>query len=181
MSTLTVPQASFKYRMGAAIPGDVNRTHPASVEPNYNDATNPVLQAGLACVVNSAKNGVRGMASGDTGVTTIYGVAVRAYPLQQPTGDASFGAQAFGLENLAAGAAIDVIRDGYVMVQIPSSQTPGKGDACFIWVAASGSGHVQGGFENATSAGNTASITNAVFNGPPDANGYVEILIRNNA
>lgn len=172
---VTIPQNSFAFRMGAGFAGDVNRTHPASVEPAFNDAANPVLSAGLACLINAGKNGVRQVAAGDTAVTKIYGVAVRAYPLQDPGTSNPYGATGQGAEALPSGQAIDVLRSGYI--NVPVVGNPGKGDAVFVWVAASGGGHTQGGFEAAASAGNTAAIANAQFNGAPDSNGITEIVV----
>ena len=175
MTAPTIPQNSFKYRMGAGIPGDVNRSHPASIEPNFNDATNPVVSAGLACLVNSAKNGVRQVAAGDTGVTKIYGVTVRAYPTQDKGTAYDFGGQAQGLEPLPAGQNVDVLRSGYI--NAPIVGTPGKNDPVYVWVAAASGAHIQGGFEASASGGNTAAIANAFFNGAPDSNGYGEIVV----
>ncbi len=175
MATVTVPQNSFKYRMGASFPGDVNRTHPASVEPVLNDPTLPLLFAGLACLINAAKTGVRQFAAGDTAVTKIYGVGVRAFPIQQQVADGVWGYQQQGLQSLPAGTPIDVLRDGYIMGLV--NGTPGKNDPVFVWCAASSGAHVQGGFEQNTSGGNTAAVTNAFFNGPPDANGYGEVVV----
>lgn len=172
---VAIPQNSFTFRMGAGFPGDVNRTHPASVEPALNDATVPVLTAGLACLVNAGKNGVRQVAAGDTAVTKVYGVAVRAYPLQDTGTSSSFGAVSQGTGSLPSGQAIDVLREGYINVPIVGA--PKKGDAVFVWCAASGAGHTQGGFEAAASAGNTAAITNAYFNGAPDTSGFGEIFV----
>jgi hypothetical protein len=175
---VTTPQASFQYRMGAGIPGDINRTHPVTSEPNLNDATYPVALPGLACTINAAKNGVRSFQAGDTALTSIWGVASRAFPIQDTGAGETYGGVGFGNGPLPVSAAIDVVRDGYIMAQVPAGQTPGKGDACYIWCAASTGNHVQSGFENAASGGNTAAITNAVFNGAPDSNGYVEVIVR---
>lgn len=177
MSVLTpIPQNSFLYRMGASFPGYVNRLHPANVEPVLNDPTLPVLQAGLACLINSAGNGVRQVGAGDTAVTKIYGVAVRAFPIQDPgLADNQWGGVGQGPAALPAGTPIDVLRLGYIGCFI--NGTPKKNDPVFVWVAASAAPHIQGGFEAVASAGNTAAVTNAFFNGPPDANGYGEAVI----
>lgn len=172
---VTIPQNSFGFRMGAGFQGDVNRSHPASIEPNLNDAVAPVLSAGLACLVNAAKNGVRQVAPGDTAVTKLYGVAVRAYPLQDTGTSNAYGATGQGSEALPAGQAIDVLRFGYI--NVPINGAPGKGDPVFVWVAASAGVHTQGGFEAAANGGNTAAVTNAVFNGAPDSNGIGEIVV----
>jgi hypothetical protein len=177
MTVLTpIPQNSFKYRMGAGFPGDINRAHPASVEPVLNDATNPVLTSGLACVINATGDGVRQMAAGDNGVTKLYGIAVRAWPLQDPgTADNQWGGSGQGVAALPAGVPIDVMRLGYINTFINGA--PKKNDVCYVWVAASAAPHIQGGFEAASDGGNTATIANAFFNGPPDANGYGEVII----
>jgi hypothetical protein len=175
---MTVPQNSFTYRMGAAFPGDVNRTHPTSIEPVLNDKTLPVLQPGMAALINAAKTGVRQAAATDTAAGMLYGIAVRAFPRLDTGLGAAFGASGEGTGTLPADAAIDVCRAGYIMVQVPVGATVGKGDPAFLWVAASGSGHTQGGFEVAASAGNTMALNNVIFNGPPDANGYAEVQIR---
>jgi hypothetical protein len=177
---MTVPQNSFTYRMGAAFPGDVNRTHPVSVEPVLNDKTVPVLKPGMGALINSAKTGVRQAASGDTTAMALYGIACRAFPAQDPGSAGVYGATDLGVASLPKDDVIDVCRDGYIMVQVPVGATCGKGDPAFLWVAASASGHVQGQFEVAASAGNTNALSNVIFNGPPDANGYAEVHIRNN-
>lgn len=176
-----VPQFSYKYRMGAGFPGDVNRTHPASIEPVFNDGTLGVPYAGLAALINSAGTGIRAVATGDTGVTVLYGVTCRAYPFQQPTPDATFGQQNVGLESLPLGYVVDVLRLGYITVPIVGTAT--KNGAVFVWVGASTGSHVQGGFEAAAASPNTAAISNAFFNGPSDlstnaSTGYGEIVVR---
>lgn len=160
--------------MGAGFPGDVNRMHPAWIEPCQQNAANPVAAPGLVCVVDPATNTVRGAASGDTGITTIYGIAVRSFPTQQTSGgpNATLGASA-----LNAQQPLDVLRAGYIMAQVTSG-TPRKGDPVFVWVAATAGNNVQGSVRTSASAGNTAAITNAFFNGPTDANGVAEIVVR---
>lgn len=166
---------AYQFRMGAGFPGDVNRTHPASIEPCLADTTTPPTAFGQGVLINSATQGVRPFGAADASATAVvtYGVTVRPYPFQQSSAS-NFGAAALGSAIPPAGA-IDVLRAGYIMAQVPAGQTPVKGGAVYIWCAASSGSHVQGGFEASASAGNTALIANATFNGSPDASGNVEI------
>lgn len=165
---------AFQFRMGAGFPGDVNRTHPASIQARLNDGTNPVPFYGAACKFNGASNDVRAMASGDASDTAadIAGVAVRPFPYQQRTGGdaASF---ASGVPD--SKSALDVMNQGHILV--PVVGTPNLGDPVYVWCAASGGGHLQGGFEAVISSGSTLLLRNAYFNGPPDATGVGEIVI----
>jgi len=167
---------SFLFRMGAGFAGDVNRTHPTSIEADLIDANAPPTAYGQPVLVDATTQGVRPFAAGDTGVTAAYGVTVRAFPIQQtsaPSGN--FAPAALGAATPPTSGVIDVMRSGYIMGQVPAGQATVKNGAVYVWCAASTGVHVQGGFENAASGGNTAALTNAVFNGVPDASGNVEI------
>lgn len=172
--------AAFQFRMGAGFAGDVNRTHPASIEPAMNDSTNPIASPGLACLATTS-NTVRGIIAGDNALTSIYGVAVRPYPFQVAAAS-NYGAQSFGSASFAAGQPLDVLRRGYIMVQIPAAQAavPTKGSAVFLWYAASNGAHVQGGFEAQATGGSTDALDTVAyqFNGPADANGIVELMLK---
>lgn len=177
--TITYPYTTLQYRMAAGFPGDVNRSHPASVIPAVNSATAPVLYPGQGCVVDTATNTIRALAAGDTAVTDLYGITVRSYPTQVSSASA-YGSTSFGVGTLPAGQAVDVLRQGYILGQLNASAgVPTKGGAVFIWVAATSGGHTQGGFETAASAGNTLALDTAKYqyNGSADANGVVEISI----
>ena len=156
--------AAFTYRMGAGFPGDVNRTHPASILPGLIDAANPPLLYGNPALINPASGGYRQVLGTDTAVTQIDAVVVRPYPVQQLSGGPS---AAFGVGAPPVSGVADFLEWGFVMVKVVG--TPTKKGAVFVWVAASSGAHVQGGFESVASGANTIAITNAVFNGPPDA------------
>jgi hypothetical protein len=166
---------AFQFRMGAGFAGDVNRTHPASIEPALNDATNPVAFAGSAAIVNTSANSVRTPLAGDTALTDIWGVLVRAYPLQQSTSTLAYAQANFG--SIAPGTVqpVDVLRSGYILVPVNGTVT--KGGAVFIWVAASSGAHVQGGFESAATGGSTMALTTGrcYWNGPADSSGIAEL------
>lgn len=167
---------AFTYRMGAGFPGDVNRTHPASILPGLQDTTNPVLLYGNPVVINTSANSYREVLVSDTAVTTIAGVLVRPYPTQQTTGGMS---SSLGAATPPVSGVVDVINDGFVMVRCNNfaAAQPTKGGAVHIWIAASTGAHVQGGFESAASVGNTIDISNARFNGPADSNGVCELQV----
>lgn len=165
---------AFQFRMGAGFAGDVNRSHPMSIEPVKIDAAAPPLGYGLAVVVDPTTQGVRQMAAGDTALTDIYGIAVRPFPSQGNT--LADGSAPFGGGTPPASGAMDVLRSGYIMVPIVG--TPVKGAAVNVWVAATGGGHVQGGFEAATSGGNTITLSasTTTFQGGVDSNGIGEVI-----
>lgn len=169
--------ASINYRMGAGYPGDVNRTHPCSILPGLMDTTNPVRLYGDPVLINTAANSYRGFIATDTAVVKIDGILVRPYPTQQTTGGM---AAAFGAAVPPVGPAVcDVLNEGFIMVRCNNfaAAPPTKKGAVFVWVTATSGVHIQGGFESVANGANTVAITNAQFNGPPDASGVCEIQV----
>lgn len=164
---------AYTYRMGAGFPGDVNRAHPFSIEPTLMSSAAPVAEYGLAVVIDPANNRVRAVAPGDTGITSIYGVAVRPFPTQQMTGGPNSALEAAPVNTAQP---LDVMRWGYVMVKVTNG-TPRKGDPAFVWVAATSGANIQGSFRTSASSGNTAALANAYFNGPADASGVAELVV----
>lgn len=171
---------AFQFRMGAGFPGDVNRTHPVTIEPTLIDASAPPAFYGEGVIVDATTQGVRPLNSvavgGDVNVTQLYGVTVRPFPIQQASAS-NFGAAALGAAAPPTSGQIDTMRAGYIIVSIPAGQNPSKGDPVYIWTAASSGAHVQGGFEAVIDHGTntTPALTGITFNGHPDANGNVEI------
>lgn len=166
---------SYDSRMPTGFPGDVNRTHPFSVLPGLmNSSVQAPRLYGDGVLIDTATNSYRGLVAGDTAVTVLDGVAVRPYPTQQTAGGMS---AVFGVGVPATNQPLDVLNDGYILVKVNNGGTPTKKGAVFIWVAANSGNHVQGGFESAASAGNTAAISNCFFNGPPGADGVTEMVI----
>jgi hypothetical protein len=169
---------AFTYRMPAGNPGDVNRSHPASVEPVLWDATNPPTFYGQAVVVDATSKNVRACGTvDDSALTDIYGVAVRPYPIQQSTGGMS---SAFGNAVPPVNQPGDVLKSGYIMVPVSNAGVPVKGGAVFVWAKPNNAGHVQGGFETAATGGSTIAlpINSYSWNGGPDANGVAELIVR---
>lgn len=166
---------AFPFRMPAGFPGDVNRTHPFSVEPGVNDPDDPVTFYGQAVVVDAANNSIRRVLAGDAALTKIYGVSVRPYPIQQSSGGM---ASSFGAATPPLDQPIDVLRSGYIMVPVVGEPT--KGGPVYVWIAASDADHVQGGFEAEETPGSTILLADPVgsisFNGPPDEYGVTELV-----
>lgn len=166
---------AYGFRMGAGFPGDVNRTNPFSVTPNLINTTTPPRLYGDPVVVDTATNSVRGMVAGDTAVTRIKGIAVRPFPVQQQTGGMS---AAIGAAAPPVSGVMDVLEGGFAIVKVNSgASSVTKDGPVYVWVAANSGAHVQGGFEQAASGGNTAAIANARYTGPCDASGITEIQV----
>lgn len=164
------------YRMAAGFPGDVNRTHPASIMPGLTNTTTPPRHYGDALLVNSADSTYRGILSTDQSATAapIAGVIVRSYPTQQTTGGM---ASAFGIGVPPASGVLDNLREGYIFVKIPPGVNVVKGGTPYVWCAVDSGNHLQGAFEGAASAGNTIPVSNARFTGPADSTGVVELEV----
>ena len=165
---------AFAFRMGAGFAGDVNRTHPASIEPCLIDDAAPPTAYGQAVLVDATTQGVRPFAAGDQSDTVAagYGMTVRPYPIQQSSAS-NYGEANMGEAVPPVKGIIDVLRAGYIMGKVVGS--PVKGAAVYVWAAASSGAHVLGGLESAYSSGNTTQLKNATFNGSPDAAGVVEV------
>ena len=166
---------AFTYRMGAGFPGDVNRTHPASILPGLINTAHPVLLYGNPVLVDAES--YRQLLSTDTAVTAIAGVMVRPYPTQQTTGGmtATIGAAVPPVSGVC-----DVINEGFVLTTCGNFAAAPceKGGAVYVWIAASTGNHVQGTFEaGAGGAGDTILLTNARWNNAPDANGVAEVQV----
>jgi hypothetical protein len=169
---------AITFRMGAGFPGDINRGHPASIQPCQIDLANPPTAYGQAVVIDAASEGVRPIGAGDNALTEIWGVTARPYPIQQSTTANQYGEVPYGGAGVPTQQPIDVVRGGYVMVQVGIlNGAPSKGGPVFIWFAASGGGHVQGGFEGAAGASTIALSAAYFWNSPPDATGVAELIL----
>src|ERR1039458_1133298 len=133
---------AFAFRAGAGFPGDVNRGHPASIQPCSIDASAPPTQYGQAVVVDPTTQGVRPIVAGDSALTWIWGVVCRPYPFQQSTTSLSYGAANFGVAGVANAQPIDVMTGGYMIVSVSSVYgAPVKGAPVFIFYNPTGAGH----------------------------------------
>lgn len=167
---------AFQFRMGAGFAGDVNRTHPATIEPVLIDAAAPPTAFGQATLVDPTTQGVRPFTTGDAS-QALYGVTVRPYPFQQANASTDFGAAAIGASAPPVTGVLDVLRAGYIMVNLPFGGTTVKNGNVYVRVAATSGLHIIGSFEAAADGANNVLITNAKFNGTPDASGNVELMV----
>lgn len=168
---------AFQFRMGAGFPGDINRTHPFSVLPGLMNETNPVRQYGDPVLIDSATNSYRGFIAGDSAVTKLDGILVRSFPTQQMSGGM---AADLGSATPPTEGVVDILEDGFIMVRCHNhvANPPSKGSPVFVRVAATAGLLVQGGLHAADDGANAIQVTNAMWNGPADANGVAEIRVR---
>ena len=169
---------AFQFRMGAGFAGDVNRTHPAEIEPALIRAATPPTAYGQIVVVGTG-NAVRPLAVADASDAvelTPFGMTVRPYPAQQSSAS-NYGAAALGASTPPTTGTIDVCRAGLVLAQLNAGVTaPVKGGRVYVWCAATAGDHIQGGLETEASAGNTVELDSRyTYNGPADASGIVEV------
>lgn len=169
---------AITYRMVAGFPGDVNRTHPASIEPVLIDAGDPPTAYGQLVVVDAATEGVRPIGAGDGALTDGYGITVRPWPQQQASAT-NYGQADFGSATPPANGIMDVAKQAYIMVVCnnAAANPPVKGQPVYVWYAASAGNHVQGGFEAAATGGSTFELpADVTWNGGADANGVAELV-----
>ena len=167
---------SFQFRMGAGFPGDVNRSHPANIEPNLADGSTPPNYFGDVGV-RSSTGTIRAVTSGDTSEAIGFGVVVRPYPVQAASAT-NYGTAAYGVGSPVADTPIDLLTHGYIIVKVNSNASSiVNGSQVYVWSAAASGAHVPGQFEGTNPSGSGFTVTGAYFRGPADANGYVEIVL----
>lgn len=165
----------FKFRMNAGSPGEVNRSHPCTIEPALIDASAPPTAYGQAVVVDPTTQGVRPLVAGDSALTDIYGITVRPYPLQQNSASPSLGAA-----TPPTSGVIDVLRSGYILVQGYTGISTVKGGNVYIIVSVTSGVYVQGYFSATSAPGGSTTIEitgndKTSFNGTQDAVNVVEV------
>lgn len=177
---MAVRDVAFTYRMGAGFPGDVNRTHPAEIEPALTLATNtPFFAYGQMGIFDGTANAIKpiGVAQQSDSVALVpFGALVRPFPTQQKAAS-NYGAAAIGGATPPNAGIQDFARNAMIMVQLNTGvAAPIKGGRVWIWAAATSGNHIQGGYETVASAGNTVQLDpRYTYNGPPDAAGVVEL------
>jgi hypothetical protein len=157
---------SYQFRMPAGIPGDINRAFAATVEAAIVSGATPgkFSNYGLAGVINAADGAFRVVAAGDT---VAYGFLARPFPTNSSQ-------DALGTSTPATSGAADVLRRGYMTVKLYGATAAAKGGKAWIRIQNAGAGQIIGGVEAASDAANTIDA-NAVFMGPADSDGNVEI------
>jgi len=174
VGTRRTHDTSFQFRMGAGFQGAVNRSHPVTIEPCLIDTTSgaPPTYYGEAVVADgAAPNGVRVPKTGDT-AASIYGFAVRPFPIQQSSGGMT---ATYGTAVPPTNQPLDVMRSGYMIVLLQGAAPAFKGSLIQVTTIA-GSGYVVGGVSVDTVAGTQVALdAKSSFNGPADSAGLVEI------
>lgn len=168
---------AITYRMGGGVPGDVNRSHPASILPVLINTTSPPRAYGELCLFDTT-NGVRAIIAADQSDSTavvIAGAAVRSFPTQQASGGMS---ASLGSATPPVSGVMDLLREGYIICKMKAGVTVKKGDPVWVWAVATSGANILGELQAASSASNTVPISNARFWGPADASGNVEVEVR---
>lgn len=169
---------AYLQRMPAGIPGMVNRNWAdLAVFPEVQDADLPATVYGNAVKIGTNNLGVSPLTTGDT-AGDIYGVLVLPFPLQ------GYSVTGYGSVQLGPQSAVpptqgpvDVLKTGAITVSLKGDAPAVKGAPAYIWVAASTGTHVIGGWEAAADGGNTIAAP-AIFRGPADSSGNVEIIFQ---
>lgn len=155
---------TFLYRMPAGIPGAVNRMQDATILPEIIDSGTPPTAFGKPVKLVSGK--VQPIASGDA-ATDVYGFLVRAYP-------ATASQDGLGTSTPATSGIANVLKRGFMTVKLDEG-TAVKGAAVYVRVTAN-TGPTRPVGNLATAADSAKCVvTGAVFMGPADADGNVEI------
>lgn len=158
----------FLYRMPSGIPGAVTRVGaPTTIEPNIILGTNPPLLYGIPVAIDPSTGKIRPIGAGDT-VANVYGILVRAFPMGS-------SGNALGAAVPPTSGAIDVLKAGYINVNVNGSGTPVKNSVVYVRTVANGGNTIIGGIEAASDSTNSFALTGAYFTGAKDANGNCEI------
>jgi hypothetical protein len=160
---------AFISRMPAGIPGTLSRSAAQStvetVEITPSGSANAPTSYGVATVIDSVTGQLRLPDATDTAVT---GVLVRPFPTNS-------GQDGLGTSTPPTKGAVDRLKRGYISVLLSGATQPVKDGAVFARIQTPSAGKFVGGFEAVADGGNTVTVPNAYFTGPPDASGNVEI------
>ena len=154
---------AYTFRMPSGIPGDVSRKSHSTIEP-VNLGVNAFAGYGLFAKIVNGK--LEPIGAGDA-TTDVYGLLVRAYPVQSST-------NALGVAVPPTSGVIDVLRRGYMTIKCNAGTSALNGQV-YVRVAAAAAGKPIGGIEAAADGANTIAITGARFMHAADAQGNVEI------
>lgn len=159
---------AYTFRMPAGFAGDLQRAEIATIETQQiNSAAPPTvfgvavkLVGGLVTPINN---------SADT-AALVYGINLRAYPIQ------GNGSDPLGTSTPPTSGVVDVLKRGYVNVNLGGTTAAAKGGLVYVRVATPSAGKPLGGFEAAADSTNTVVLPgNTYFTGPADAYNVTEI------
>lgn len=154
------------YRMPAGIAGAISRPQDLTVEPHVLDSTKPFAAYGLGGKIAGGK--FVPLEAGDA-ATVMAGIFVRPYPTaSQPDKVRQIGS-GFNFTG-------DNMKRGYVTVNIGGNASAVDLNApVYMRVGTPTEASPLGAFLAAADGANTVQVTNAVFNGPGDADGNIEL------
>ena len=167
----------IKYNMPSGIPGAISRAGGGvvlDVEPVSLSSAAPLPYYGLAGQIDADGN-FRAMDSADT---NIYGFLSRPFPQNATATSGYFGSTPQGTpavppQNGGEGAAM---RAGYMTVKLYGATAAAKNGIVYVRVDNEDADHPLGGCEAADDGANTIAV-NAIFQGPADDSGNVEISV----
>lgn len=158
---------AYQFAMPSGIAGDVSRAQHATIEAQLLDTTGYPLAYGVPVKMVAGK--IRGITTGDTVSTRVYGFYVRPYPTNS-------GQDALGAQTIPASGICNILVRGYMMVFVGfNAAGASKGSAVYARVGVAFRTLPLGEVEGATDAGDTFAIPNCYFMGPTDAQGINEI------
>jgi hypothetical protein len=166
---------AFTFRMQAGIPGEVSRfqTLGTTISQELQNNATPVTEYGVPVIINNS--GVRPVIATDLTADAEVGFTVRPFPGGDITVAFPGGSVPFGSGTPAARGIIDVLRRGFMSVQLGGSAAPQRQSSVWVWTAASSGAHVQGHVESVDPTTSGFKINRAFFRGPADAQGNTEI------
>lgn len=157
----------FKLQMPFPAPGTVARPNVQTIEPQIQSATAPVVLFGVP--VKMVAGRATAIAPADT-ATVVYGFSVRTWPGQDFTFAPAFG----NAVPPGANFPIDILRRGYIMVQV-NAGTPAAQGPVYMRIATPSGAKVIGGIEAVADGANTVVIVGATFQGLVDENSVAEV------
>ena len=157
---MSIDAIAFKAPSGFA--GQLSR--PTAPFTNISEVTSAITNFGDVVDLTSGK--VQPITSGST---VVFGIAVRAFPIQsQVFPNAAIGAGAY-----AANTVADILKNGYIIVKVVG--TANVGDTAYVVTNASTAGHPVGSIV-ASSTG--AIAIGAVFNTAANSEGFAELHVQ---
>ena len=164
----------ISFRAPSTYPGDLTRPNaPFTAEPGIGLASNPPTQFGNPVALDASTGHYRPIGAGDT-AANIAGAVLRSFPTQSATYP---NPTTFGGTGVNAGA-LNILKDGYIAVNVYGSAAPVKGGAVYVGTVANAGHSAVGAISAASDTTNSFVWLGAQFTGGIDANGNSEIHFR---
>lgn len=161
---------AYQFRMPAGFAGDLQRAEAATIEPQIIDSSAPPTAFGVP--VKFVSGNVQPINLAADTAASVVGVNLRAYPIQ------GNGTDPLGTSTPPTSGVTDILKRGYVNVQLNGAAAATKGGTVYVRVAGAASGKPIGGFEAASDTTNTVAMpANWYFTGPADSYGITEIAV----